>query len=152
VVWKPSAIELAYVYGGLGITKPQNASDPKARPPSLVIQKGDVDTDKYDRVQATLKFDTPSGGVSVTLAGSLTNDKTGFEISGDTVVDGVFAQVGTKFGPEATNPPCPLVAQAADLKFTSSKDASVPARSKKAANALTIKWIKAPQFCALPAK
>jgi hypothetical protein len=142
LAWKQTTISIAYVYGGVGITPP-SGTEPKINHSRLVLHPGDVDTNKYDSVEVTLKSDSSLGGGSVVITGKLNKDKKEFEIVGDSVVTQLFAEFGTKFGPEATNPPRAIVVQAAQLKFKSSTDGALPPLEKKAANALTIQWIKA---------
>ena len=141
VAWKPATFSVAFVYSGTGISQPPPATKPKTSPLKLIIQQGDIDTSKFDKVEATLKFDKSSGRGTIVLNGTLTKDKTGFEIAGDDVASKLFAKFGTKFSPEEANPPCPLVVPAADLKFTGG---TLHAQDKKTINALTIKWIKTP--------
>jgi hypothetical protein len=144
ILWKPTDVELAFVYGGLGITPPSAVSDPRYRPPSLVIQKGDVDPNKYDTVDVTLRFAGKDNVAPILLPGvAFDPNNDGYVISGDRLVGAVFPVAGTRFGPEATNPPFPLKTAATELTFKSSKKLG-PDLARKASNSLTIRWIKAP--------
>jgi hypothetical protein len=143
LAWKPAVFEMAYVYGGLGITAPP--ADPKYRPPGLVLRKGDVDPARYPTVDITLKAGGGANVRPIVLPGvAYVAAQDGYVVAGDRLAAAVFAAAGARFGPEATNPPMPLVL-AADLKFQ-----PVPGgtpRDDKAVNALTITWVRAPRCC-----
>lgn len=150
IAWKPGIVTLAYTFSGVGIVP---SSDPKANPPNLVIQPGDVDVNTYKIVDVTVKFDKGSRGPQSFSIPDVLFDPTqkGFLIQGDTFVKAVFAAVGPAYGPQATNPPCTLVTEATMLTFKKDKG-PIPANAaplfllppRTTANHLTIQWIKSP--------
>ena len=106
-----------------------------------------MDPDKYDTVDVTLKFDSKVSAAPITISGiPFDSKKEGIVVPGDQLAAQILAAVGPYFGPEATNPPFPLVTTATQLKFKSSKNLA-PDLDRKTANELTIEWIKASQCC-----
>ncbi len=146
-VWSPAAIDLAFAYSGVGINALPPGSDPGTRPRTLVIQIDALDP-KYPVADVTLKFDNPYAGAQVVIPNvPLNQAKTGYEIPGKVFSDAVFKALGSRFGPEATNPPCPLVATSTTLKLKETAasppaGAAPPVVEKKTTNNLTIRWVK----------
>lgn len=150
IAWKPAIVTLAYTFSGVGIVP---SSDPKANPPNLVIQPGDIDVNTYKFVDVTVKFHKGFRGPQSFSIPDVPFDPTqkGFLIQGDTFVKAVFAAVGPTYGPQATNPPCTLVTEATMLTFKKDKG-PIPANAaplfllppRTTANHLTIQWIKSP--------
>jgi hypothetical protein len=147
--WKPNAVELAYEFGGIGIVAPAvlpaaaGVVPPAYRPPSLLLQKVDIDPALYPTVDITLKPDKKLNAKAIVLAGIAYDSKQdGYVVTGDVLAAQVFASLGPVFGPESTNPPCAMDITA-ELKFNAAMAGAV-AVQKKAGNALTIKWVRSP--------
>jgi hypothetical protein len=139
--WQPTSIDLAFVYAGLGIASPTSATDPRYRPPTLLLTKGTIDTNLYDQVDVVLKFDQKVGGAKVTIADNALNaSKKGYVITGDKMAAAVFNSVGAYLGPETTNPATSITVST-ELTFKSSQHAA-PDKSGKTTNNLTVNFIK----------
>jgi hypothetical protein len=146
VAWKPDTFEIAYTYGGLALV-PDTGTE-KYRPQTLLIQKGDIPTDRYPTVDLTLHFDQKFKAQPVPrISARFDKAKDGYVVEGKDLSDGVFSAFGSIFGPETNNPPETLVTTRTDLTFKSSNSA-VPDLDRQTTNNLTIKWIKAAQAAA----
>ncbi len=162
LAWKSATVSLAFAYGGVGIVQPSTAAISNITPPNVVIQPGNVDTQRYPYIDVTLKFDKRYGDSSTVPIPNVAYDpaQKGYTIAGGDFATAIFTAFGSKFGPETSNPPCALVTTTTTVTLKVSQTAAPapgsPASTtptnkleKPTTNKLTIQWIKAP---AAPAK
>ncbi len=141
LAWAAGTVQVAFVYGGVGIVP---SVDPKTRPPALVLKAGS-DGPKPGLgnkvVTLALKVTTPDGDRVVNVAGNYDKAKDVYTFDGGVFATALLGQVALVFGPESTNPPCPLTGKG-ELTFTPDPKA---ADVTLATQPLTITWLSAPQ-------
>jgi hypothetical protein len=143
MAWDKASFDVAFVYGGLGITAPPNANDPKNRPASLTLKRtADIGT-QYTNVDAVLKIGGAFGTVKVKVSGTL-NAQDAYEFPGATLAGTLLSTFGSTFGPETTNPPYTMTTTAT-LTFKTAAGDTLP--GDRTSQSLTINWIKGPRCC-----
>ncbi len=139
--WKSNTVALAFAFGGLGIVPDSSATDPKTKPPSLLIVPGPIKPDQYDTVMVSVAMPKGMSSGNVTLAPSTFSTALGgYPISSDDLAAQVFAKVGAFYGPTAF-PPGKIDAKTTFV-FSSSTGSYLP-QTVVSGNNLTINWIQA---------
>lgn len=158
VAWKSATVSLGYSFGGVGIVQPPaTGGTPLTDPVNLIILPGDIDTKKYPYVDVTVTFDKKLGTIIFPPFTNAKYDDTqkGYVISGSDFATPVFAAFASKFGPQASHPPCPILTAGTALTFkktsttppapgTPASTVPSPKIEKKTTNNLIINWIQAP--------
>jgi hypothetical protein len=140
----PAALEVSFVYSGLGIAP---SKDPQFRPKSLTIDVGEKAPEGVARADLRLTFSLPSSKVQIAFkdkdAIPFDAKSRRFTVSGTALAAKLLEAFRAVFGPEAVNPPHPVVATA-ELTYRSAAGFAM-AEHVKTANNLTVTWIQAPQ-------